>query len=172
MTKVEKVKKLMEKYGLKLSDLEDVEDEEEVKPTEPKNEEEVKVDKVEETKETEKPTETETENKVEETKEPVENGTTEESKAEDPVVNDPYKTQFEEFNKQLADLKALVEAQAAKTNKAYEMLDAQGKAPSEEEDNDFEFAKKLGYRDIQPNIADEDKSGEEFAKAFQTKKIR
>lgn len=166
MTKVEKVKKLMEKYGLKLSDLEDVEDEEETK-TEPKNEEEVKVDKVEEPKETEKPTETETENK-----EPVENGTTEESKAEDPVVNDHYKTQFEEFNKQLADLKALVEAQAAKTNKAYEMLDAQGKAPSEEEDNDFEFAKKLGYRDIQPNIADEDKSGEEFGKAFQTKKIR
>lgn len=165
MTKVEKVKKLMEKYGLKLSDLEDVEDEEEKeKPTEPK--EEVKVDKVEEPKETEKPTETETENKVEETKEPVENGTTEESKS-----NDIYKTQFEEFNKQLADLKALVEAQAAKTDKAYEMLDAQGKAPSEE-DNDFEIAKKLGYRDIQPNIADEDKSGEEFAKTFQTKKIR
>ena len=160
MTKVEKVKKLMERYGLKLSDLEDVEDEEETK-TEPKNNEEVKVDKVEEPKETEKPTETETK--------PVENGTT--VKAEDPVVNDPYKTQFEEFNKQLADLKALVEAQAQKTNKAYEMLDAQGQIPKED-DNDFELAKKLGYRDIQPNIADNDKSGEEFANAFQTKKIR
>ena len=163
MTKVEKVKKLMEKYGLKLSDLEDVEDEEETK-TEPKNEEEVKVDKVEEPKETEKPTETETE-----TKEPVENGTTEESKAEDPVVNDPYKTQFEEFNKQLADLKALVEAQAAKTNKAYEMLDAQGKAPSEE---DYEYAQKLGSSDIRPTFNDEEKGGEEFANALQNKKIR
>lgn len=35
MTKVEKVKKLMEKYGITLNDLEDVDDEEEVKPTEP-----------------------------------------------------------------------------------------------------------------------------------------
>lgn len=158
MTKVEKVKKLMEKYGLKLSDLEDVEDEEETK-TEPKNNEEVKADKVEEPKETEKPTETETK--------PVENGTT--VKAEDPVVNDPYKTQFEEFNKQLADLKALVEAQAQKTNKAYEMLDAQGKKPSEEE---YEYQQKLGSSDIRPTFNDEEKSGEEFANALQNKKIR
>lgn len=56
-----------------------------------------------------------------------------------------------------------------KTDKAYEILDAQGKKPEEDE---YEFAKKLGYKDIQPNIAENDKGGEEFANAFQTKKVR
>ncbi len=171
MTKVEKVKKLMEKYGLTIDDLEDVDDEEETK-TEPK--EEVKTDKVEEPKETEKKVDTEqtkeevkveenpTETKVEETK-PVDNGTTEEEKV------DPYKVQFEDLNKKYEDLKALVEAQAMKTDKAYEILDAQGKKPEEDE---YEFARKLGYQDIQPNIAENDKGGEEFANALQSKKVR
>ena len=162
MTKVEKVKKLMEKYGITLNDLEDVDDEEEVKPTEPN--EEVKINKVEEPKETEKKVDTEQAKediKVEE--KPVDNGTTEEEKV------DPYKVQFEDLNKKYEDLKALIEAQAMKTDKAYEMLDAQGKKPEEDE---YEFAKKLGYKDIQPNIAENDKGGEEFANALQTKKIR
>lgn len=157
MTKVEKVKKLMEKYGITLNDLEDVDDEEEVKPTEPK--EEVKTEKVEEPKETEK--EVVTEQPKEEVK--VDNGTTEEEKV------DPYKVQFEDLNKKYEDLKALIEAQAMKTNKAYEMLDAQGKKPEEDE---YEYAKKLGYQDIQPNIAESDKDGEDYANALQTKKVR
>lgn len=158
MTKVEKVKKLMEKYGLSLSDLEDVDDEE-VKPTEPK--EEVETEKVEEPKETEKPVETEIK---EEPK--VENETTEESKVE---TNDIYKTQFEELNKQIENLKMLVEAQSAKTDKAYEMLDAQGKKPDEEE---YEYAQKLGSSDIRPTLNSEEKGGEEFANALQSKKSR
>ena len=159
MTKVEKVKKLMEKYGITLNDLEDVDDEEETK-TEPK--EEVKTEKVEEPKETEKPVETKEEVKVEEIK-PVDNGTTEEEKA------DPYKVQFEDLTKKFEDLKALVEAQAAKTDKAYEILDAQGKKPEEE---DYEYAKKLGYQDIQPNIAENDKDGQDYASALESKKVR
>ena len=158
MTKVEKVKKLMEKYGITLNDLEDVDDEEEVKPTEP-TKEEVKTEKVEESKETEK--EVVTEQPKEEVK--VESGTTEEEKV------DPYKVQFEDLNKKYEDLKALIEAQAMKTNKAYEMLDAQGRKPEEDE---YEYAKKLGYQDIQPNIAESDKDGEDYANALQTKKVR
>lgn len=168
MTKVEKVKKLMEKYGLKLSDLEDVEDDVEETKTEPKQEEpkateepkkeEPKVEGEEPKKELEEP-------KVQEN--PVENGATEQK--EEPI--DPYKVQFEDLNKKYEDLKALVEAQAMKVDKSYEILDAQGKMPKDD-DNDFELAKKLGYRDIQPNIADKDKSSDELASAFQTKKIR
>lgn len=161
MTKVEKVKKLMEKYGLSLSDLEDVEDEE-IKPTEPKEEiEEVKTEKVEEQKEIEKPVETEIK---EEPK--VENETTEEVKSE---TNDIYKSKFEELNKEIASLKMLVEAQSAKTDKAYEMLDAQGKTPSEEE---YEYTQKLGSSDIQPNFNSSEKDGNEFANALQSKKNR
>ena len=164
MTKVEKVKKLMEKYGITLNDLEDVDDEEEtkveepkkeeVKPTEPKKEE-VKADKVEEPKAVAEP--------IKEEVKPVDNGTTEE------VKTDPYKVQFEDLNKKYEDLKALVEAQAAKTDKAYEILDAQGKKPVEE---DYELAKKLGYQDIQPNIAENDKDGQDYASALESKKIR
>lgn len=161
MTKVEKVKKLMEKYGITLNDLEDVDDEEETK-TEPKKEEakadkveEPKADKVEEPKAVAEP--------IKEEEKPVDNGTTEEVKA------DPYKVQFEDLNKKYEDLKALVEAQAAKTDKAYEILDAQGKKPVEE---DYELAKKLGYQDIQPNIAESDKDGADYASALESKKIR
>ena len=163
MTKVEKVKKLMEKYGITLNDLEDVDDDEEVKPTKP-TKEEVKTNKVEEPKETEKKVDTEqTKEDIKVEEKPVDNGTTKEEKV------DPYKVQFEDLNKKYEDLKALVEAQAMKTDKAYEMLDAQGKKPEEDE---YEFAKKLGYKDIQPNIAENDKGGEEFANALQTKKFR
>lgn len=163
MTKVEKVKKLMEKYGLSLEDLEDVVDDEETK-TEPKTETgNVEPTKVEEPKETEKVEKTEP---VEEPK--VENGTTEEPKVE-PDINVVYKTQFDELNKKFEELKALVDAQTIKTDKAYEILDAQGKKV---EEDDYEFAQKLGSCDIRPTLNNVDKGNEEFANALQSKKIR
>lgn len=160
MTKVEKVKKLMEKYGLSIEDLQDVDDEE--TDTEPKAEE-VKTNEVEGTQETEKEVET----KAEEEK--VE-GTTEEVKAvEETHTNDIYKTQFEELNKKYDELKSLVEAQAMKTDKAYEILDAQGKKPSEEE---YPYEQKLGTSDIRPNLNNSSADDMQFANALSHKKIR
>ncbi len=157
MTKVEKVKKMMEKYGLSIEDLQDVDDEE--TDTEPKTEE-VKTDEVEGTKETEKEVETKAE-------EPKVEGTTEEVKAEN--ANDIYKTQFEELNKKYDELKSLVEAQAMKTDKAYEILDAQGKKPNEEE---YPYEQKLGTSDIRPNLNNSSADDMQFANALSHKKIR
>lgn len=161
MTKVERVKKLMEKYGLSIEDLQDVDDEE--TDTEPKAEE-VKTDEVEGPQETEKEVETKAE-------EPKVEGTTEEVKAEnvETHVNDIYKTQFEELNKKYDELKSLVEAQAMKTDKAYEILDAQGKKPSEEE---YPYEQKLGTSDIRPNLNNSSADDMQFADALSHKKIR
>lgn len=105
---------------------------------------------------------------VEEPKEKVENETTE------PVVKENaqdnlYKTQIDDLNKKFDDLKALLESQVAKTNKAYEILDAQGKKPSEEE---YEYTQKLGTSDIKPNFNKKENDGDEFANALQHKKYR
>ena len=94
----------------------------------------------------------------------------------EPVVKDTnvevslYKTQIDDLNKKFDELKALLDAQVAKTNKAYEILDAQGKTP-EGEDDGF-YAKQLGSSDIRPNFNNPSTADNDIANLLQHKKNR
>lgn len=94
----------------------------------------------------------------------------------EPVVKDTnvevslYKTQIDDLNKKFDELKALLDAQVAKTNKAYEILDAQGKTP-DDKDDDF-YAKQLGSSDIRPNFNNPSTSDNDMANLLQHKKNR
>lgn len=104
-----------------------------------------------------------TEENVETPEEPVE-----------PVVKDTnaevslYKTQIDDLNKKFDELKALLDAQVAKTNKAYEILDAQGKTPDDKDDGFY--AKQLGSSDIRPNFNNPSTSDNDMANLLQHKK--
>ena len=94
----------------------------------------------------------------------------------EPVVKDTnievslYKTQIDDLNKKFDELKALLDAQVAKTNKAYEILDAQGKTPEDEDDSIY--AKQLGSSDIRPNFNNPSTSDNDIANRLQHKKNR
>ena len=94
----------------------------------------------------------------------------------EPVVKDTnaevslYKTQIDDLNKKFDELKALLDAQVAKTNKAYEILDAQGKTPEDEDDSIY--AKQLGSSDIRPNFNNPSTSDNDMANLLQHKKNR
>lgn len=154
MTKVEKIKKLMEKYGLSLKDLEDIDDENE----DIEEENEVK----EETKE-----EVKVEPKTEETTEVV-------NKAEDKVDTEPkndnnYSELFESLKNEIASLKETIVEQRAKTDKAYEILAAQGEKV---EEDPYAYEQKLGSCDIKPNFANSQEGQDTFAKQLSSKKTR
>ncbi len=151
MTKVEKIKKLMEKYGLSLKDLEDIEDENE----DIEEEAEVK----EETKE-----EVKAEPKAEE----------EVKEAEDKVDTEPkndnnYSELFESLKNEIASLKETIVEQRAKTDKAYEILAAQGEKV---EEDPYAYEQKLGSCDIKPNFANSQEGQDTFAKQLSSKKTR
>lgn len=142
MTKVEKVKKLMEKYGLSLKDLEDVEDDEEVKPEEPLKE---------------------VETKPEETPEGVV-----ETKKEDVSLKEDYdiKALLEAFKTQSEEIKVLKEtlsAQSAKVDKSYEMLSALGEEVEEPEELGIEYQNKFGGN-YKPNFEGATSDQNEFAR--------
>lgn len=94
----------------------------------------------------------------------------------EPVVKDTnvevslYKTQIDDLNKKFDELKALLDAQVAKTNKAYEILDAQGKTPDDKDDGFY--AKQLGSSDIRPNFNNPSTSDNDMANLLQHKKNR
>lgn len=94
----------------------------------------------------------------------------------EPVVKDTnievslYKTQIDDLNKKFDELKALLDAQVVKTNKAYEILDAQGKIPEGEDDGIY--AKQLGSSDIRPNFNNPSTSDNDIANRLQHKKNR
>ena len=94
----------------------------------------------------------------------------------EPVVKDTnvevslYKTQIDDLNKKFDELKALLDAQVAKTNKAYEILDAQGKTPDDKDDGFY--AKQLGSSDIRPNINNPSTPDNDIANLLQQKKNR
>lgn len=94
----------------------------------------------------------------------------------EPVVKDTnvevslYKTQIDDLNKKFDELKALLDAQVAKTNKAYEILDAQGKTPDDKDDGFY--AKQLGSSDIRPNFNNPSSSDNDMANLLQHKKNR
>ena len=94
----------------------------------------------------------------------------------EPVVKDTnaevslYKTQIDDLNKKFDELKALLDAQVAKTNKAYEILDAQGKTPDDKDDGFY--AKQLGSSDIRPNFNNPSTSDNDIANLLQHKKNR
>lgn len=94
----------------------------------------------------------------------------------EPVVKDTnievslYKTQIDDLNKKFDELKALLDAQVAKTNKAYEILDAQGKTPEDEDDSIY--VKQLGSSDIRPNFNNPSTSDNDIANRLQHKKNR
>lgn len=94
----------------------------------------------------------------------------------EPVVKDTnvevslYKTQIDDLNKKFDELKALLDAQVAKTNKAYEILDAQGKTPDDQDDGFY--AKQLGSSDIRPNFNNPSTSDNDMANLLQHKKNR
>lgn len=81
-----------------------------------------------------------------------------------------YKTQIDDLNKKFDELKALLDAQVAKTNKAYEILDAQGKTPDDKDDGFY--AKQLGSSDIRPNFNNPSTSDNDIANRLQHKKNR
>lgn len=81
-----------------------------------------------------------------------------------------YKTQIDDLNKKFDELKALLDAQVAKTNKAYEILDAQGKTPDDKDDGFY--AKQLGSSDIRPNFNNPSTSDNDMANLLQHKKNR
>lgn len=147
MTKVEKVKKLMEKYGLSLKDLEDVEDDEEVKPEEPLKEVETKPEDA----------------KVEEIPEGVV-----ETKKEDVSLKEDYdiKALLEAFKTQSEEIKVLKEtlsAQSAKVDKSYEMLSALGEEVEEPEELGLEYQNKFGGN-YKPNFEGATSDQNEFAR--------
>lgn len=94
----------------------------------------------------------------------------------EPVVKDTnvevslYKTQIDDLNKKFDELKALLDAQVAKTNKAYEILDAQGKTPDDKDDGFY--AKQLGSSDIRPNFNNPSTTDNDMANLLQHKKNR
>lgn len=94
----------------------------------------------------------------------------------EPVVKDTnvevslYKTQIDDLNKKFDELKALLDAQVAKTNKAYEILDAQGKIPDDKDDGFY--AKQLGSSDIRPNFNNPSTADNDMANLLQHKKNR
>ena len=94
----------------------------------------------------------------------------------EPVVKDTnievslYKTQIDDLNKKFDELKALLDAQVAKTNKAYEILDAQGKTPEAEDDSIY--ANQSGSSDIRPNFNNPSTSDNDIANRLQHKKNR
>lgn len=94
----------------------------------------------------------------------------------EPVVKDTnvevslYKTQIDDLNKKFDELKALLDAQVAKTNKAYEILDAQGKTPDDKDDGFY--AKQLGSSDIRPNFNNPSTADNDIANLLQHKKNR
>ena len=94
----------------------------------------------------------------------------------EPVVKDTnievslYKTQIDDLNKKFDELKTLLDAQVAKTNKAYEILDAQGK--TQEGEDDSIYAKQLGSSDIRPNFNNPSTSDNDIANLLQHKKNR
>lgn len=158
MTKVEKIKKLMEKYGLSLKDLEDVDDEEELEEEKEPKTEEVKAEKEPEvTKEVEDPKETE---KI---------VAKEEIKAETEPKNDNYGELFESLKQEIASLKETIVEQRAKTDKAYEILAAQGEKV---EEDPYAYEQKLGSCDIKPNFANSQEGQDTLVKQLSNKKIR
>lgn len=155
MTKVEKVKKLMERYGLSLDDLKDVEDDEEKEEnTDPKVETKPEDTKVEETKETEKVPEGDVETKKED-------ANVEETTFDIKALLESFKQQSEEIK----TLKETLSAQSAKVDKSYEMLSALGEKVDGEEDEELglEFQKKFGGN-YSNNMNDAGKDQNEFAK--------
>ena len=156
MTKVEKVKKLMERYNVSLDDLRDVDDEETVKVEEPKKDETV------EDKKPEEPLK-EVETKPEEVKGEVE------TPKEDVSLKEDYdiKSLLEAFKQQSEEIKVLKEtlsAQSVKTDKAYEMLSALGEEVSKEpEELGLEYQNKFGGN-YKPNFEGATSEQNEFAK--------
>lgn len=125
MTKLEKVKKLMAKYGLTTDDLLELEEDEVAEPKEEKVEELTEEPKKEEKSEVK---EEPKEEKVEEIKE------------------EPKPTNYDELiadlRKENASLRETMTAQSSKLDKVYEILAAQGQV--EEKSEESEYAKKLG----------------------------
>lgn len=125
MTKLEKVKKLMAKYGLTTDDLLELEEDEVAEPKEEKVEELTEEPKKEEKSEVK---EEPKEEKVEEIKE------------------EPKATNYDELiadlRKENASLRETMTAQSSKLDKVYEILAAQGQV--EEKSEESEYAKKLG----------------------------
>lgn len=125
MTKLEKVKKLMAKYGLTTDDLLELEEDEVAEPKEEKVEELTEEPKKEEKSEVKEESK---EEKVEEIKE------------------EPKQTNYDELiadlRKENASLRETMTAQSSKLDKVYEILAAQGQV--EEKSEESEYAKKLG----------------------------
>lgn len=125
MTKLEKVKKLMAKYGLTTDDLLELEEDEVAEPKEEKVEELTEEPKKEEKSEVKEESK---EEKVEEIKE------------------EPKPTNYDELiadlRKENASLRETMTAQSSKLDKVYEILAAQGQV--EEKSEESEYAKKLG----------------------------
>ena len=126
MTKLEKVKKLMAKYGLTTDDLLELEEDEVVEPKEEKVEELTEEPKKEEKSEV----------KEEPKEEKVEELTEEEPKATN------YDELIADLRKENASLREAMTAQSSKLDKVYEILAAQGQV--EEKSEESEYAKKLG----------------------------
>lgn len=156
MTKLEKVKKLIEKYGLSIDDLLELDDEkkeEEIKEEPKTTETETETTKVEEPKETEKVVE----KKEEVEKEDVEKKT------------DNFSAIIETLRAEIESLKETVANQNVKTDKAYEILAAQGEKV---EEDPYKYEQKLGSCDIKPNFANSEEGADTFAKQLSSKKIR
>ena len=126
MTKLEKVKKLMAKYGLTTDDLLELEEDEVAEPKEEKVEELTEEPKKEEKSEVK---EEPKEEKVEEIKE------------EEPKATN-YDELIADLRKENASLRETMTAQSSKLDKVYEILAAQGQV--EEKSEESEYAKKLG----------------------------
>ena len=129
MTKLEKVKKLMAKYGLTTDDLLELEEDEAVEPKE---------EKVEEL--TEEPKKEEKSEVKEEVKEEPKEEKVEEIKEEPKQTN--YDELIADLRKENASLRETMTAQSSKLDKVYEILAAQGQV--EEKSEESEYAKKLG----------------------------
>lgn len=126
MTKLEKVKKLMAKYGLTTDDLLELEEDEVAEPKEEKVEELTEEPKKEEKSEVKEESK---EEKVEEIKE------------EEPKATN-YDELIADLRKENASLRETMTAQSSKLDKVYEILAAQGQV--EEKSEESEYAKKLG----------------------------
>lgn len=151
MNKEKLIKKLMklgfneEKANEYANELEK-EDEEGVSETK----EEIETTKVEEPKETEKV--------VEEIKEEPK----EEVKLEEPKKETNYDALIQELREEISGLKETLSSQSAKTDKAYEILAAQGEKVEEDE---FAYTPKfLGSNEILPRYEGKEQSQNEFAK--------
>lgn len=127
MTKLEKVKKLMAKYGLTTDDLLELEEDEVVEAKEEKTEELTEEPKKEEEKS--------------EVKEEPKEEKVEEIKEEEPKATN-YDELITDLRKENASLRETMTAQSSKLDKVYEILAAQGQV--EEKVEESEYAKKLG----------------------------